>query len=90
MAGTIRKKWFEMGEESTFSIDGENLFNAVLKIRRDFRLKLKTFREEKKKTDKRRVKCLLLKCKILPLMFWKKSPRGGKPFEERACQLKEP
>ena len=47
-----KKEWFEMGEESTFSIDGEKLFNAILKIRRDFWLKLTTFREEKKKRKK--------------------------------------
>ena len=47
-----KKEWFEMGEESTFSMDGEKLFNAILKIRRDFWLKLKTFRKEKKKRIK--------------------------------------
>jgi len=47
-----KKEWFEMGEESTFSVDGENLFNLLLKIRRDFWLKLKTFREEKRKWKK--------------------------------------
>jgi len=44
-----KNEWFEMGEESFFDINGEEIFNAILKIRRDFWLKLKTFREEKKK-----------------------------------------
>ena len=40
-----------MGEESTFSVDGKDLFNAILKIRQNFWLKLKTFKEKKKKED---------------------------------------
>jgi len=44
-----KKEWFEMGEESFFDINDKEIFNAILKIRRDFWLKPKTFREEKKK-----------------------------------------
>ncbi len=44
-----KEEWFEMGETSIFAVDGERIFNAILEIRRDFWLKLKTFREEKKK-----------------------------------------
>ena len=44
-----KKEWFEMGEKGLFAVDGEVFFNAILEIRRDFWLKLKTFREEKKK-----------------------------------------
>jgi len=44
-----KKEWFEMGEESFIPIDGQEIFNAILRIRRDFWLKLKTFHKEKKK-----------------------------------------
>ncbi len=47
-----KKEWFEMGERSIFAVDGERIFNTILEIRRDFWLKLKTFREEKKKSQK--------------------------------------
>ena len=47
-----KEEWFQMGETSHFDFNGEKIFNTILEIRRDFWLKLKTFREEKKKRNK--------------------------------------
>jgi hypothetical protein len=49
-----KEEWFEMGESSLFTLDGEKIFNEILKIRRDFWLKLKTFREEKKRKKRQK------------------------------------
>jgi len=47
-----KKEWFEMGEKGIFTVDGQEIFNTILEIRRDFWLKLKTFKEEKKSKGK--------------------------------------
>ena len=43
-----------MGEKGIFAVDGQEIFNAILEIRRDFWLKLKTLREEKKNKKSKR------------------------------------